>query len=83
MSMEEFRNYMIDELRYGPETVRATLRKMEYVLSRVTEDRHNDREAFQEFIRDVWEKKGNKTANGYVKIINRWLFLLLLLPRPE
>ena len=76
MSMEEFRNYMIDELRYGPETVRATLRKMEYVLSRVTEDRHNDREAFQEFIRDVWEKKGNKTANGYVKIINRWLSFL-------
>ena len=76
MSMEEFRNYMIDELRYGPETVRATLRKMEYVLYRVPEDRHNDREAFQEFIRDVWEKKGNKTANGYVKIINRWLSFL-------
>ena len=29
--------------------------------------------SFQDFIREVWEKKGNKTANGYIKIINRWL----------
>ena len=71
---EKFRNYMIDELRYGPETVKATLRKMEYVFSRASiEPVTAKRESFQEYIREVWEKKGNKTANGYVKIINRWL----------
>ncbi|MCL4314598.1 MAG: tyrosine-type recombinase/integrase, partial [Candidatus Thermoplasmatota archaeon] len=29
--------------------------------------------AIQEFIRGVWERKGNKTANQYIKIANRWL----------
>ena len=68
---KEFEKWMIDKERFGPNTVEATLRKMEYVLARTFS--RDDPESMQAFIRDVWEKKGNKTANGYIKIINRWL----------
>lgn len=69
-----------EEPSYGPETIRATLRKMDYVMSRISPERTREREAFQEFIRQIWERKGNKTANGYVKIINRWLSFQRLKP---
>jgi integrase len=68
---KEFEKWMIDRERFGPNTVETTLRKMEYVL-RHTFSR-DDTESMQAFIRETWEKKGNKTANGYIKIINRWL----------
>ena len=77
---EELKNYMIDELRYGPETVKATLRKMDYIMTRINPGK-DEREAFQEYIREIWDKKGNKTANGYVKIINRYLSFKKIAPR--
>ena len=76
---EELKNYMIDELRYGPETVKATLRKMDYIMTRINPGK-DEREAFQEYIREIWDKKGNKTANGYVKIINRYLSFKKIAP---
>ena len=32
----------------------------------------NDRIALQGFIRSVWQSRGNKTADGYIRILNRW-----------
>ena len=69
--LEEFERWMIDNQRFSPHTVNQTMRKVRYVFQ------HSDQPlsifAFQGFIREVWEKKGNKTANGYIKILNRWL----------
>ena len=69
--LEEFKRWMIDNQRFSPRTVNQTMRKVRYVFM------HSDQPlsifAFQDFIREVWEKKGNKTANGYIKILNRWL----------
>lgn len=67
--LQDFENYLIDELRFSPSTVKSTMKKMEYV------SRHcdiEDRQALQGFIRSVWGTKKNKTADGYVKVINRW-----------
>ena len=68
---KEFEKWMIDKQRFSPGTVQATLRKMEYVLEHTFG--RDDPESMQALIREIWEKKGNKTANGYIKIINRWL----------
>lgn len=69
--LEEFERWMIDIQRFSPHTVIQTMRKLRYVFN------HSDWplkvSASQDFIREVWEKKGNKTANGYIKILNRWL----------
>ena len=69
--LEEFERWMINDARFSPHTVNQTMRKVRYVFQ------HSDQPlsifAFQGFIREVWEKKGNKTANGYIKILNRWL----------
>lgn len=70
-AMKEFEKWMIDKERFGPYTVEQTLRKMEYVFSHTFGA--EDIESMQAFIRGTWEKKGNKTANGYIKVINRWL----------
>ena len=69
--MKEFEKWMIDKERFGPGTVETTLRKMDYVLTHTFGK--GDPESMQALIREIWEKKGNKTANGYIKIINRWL----------
>ncbi len=67
----EFRDYLIDELRFSATTVYQTMRKMRYVLSHTKSD---DRSAFQDFIREIWEQgNSNARANGYIKIINRYL----------
>ncbi len=50
--------------------MKATLRKLEYVANNagLSED------AIKSFVRSVWQNKGgNKTANEYIKVINRWL----------
>ena len=69
--LEEFKRWMIDNQRFSPHTVNQTMRKVRYVFM------HSDWplkvSACQDFIREIWEKKGNKTANGYIKIMNRWL----------
>lgn len=70
-AIKEFERWMIDKERFGPYTVEQTLRKMEYVFSHTFGA--EDIESLQAFIKGTWEKKGNKTANGYIKIINRWL----------
>ena len=70
-SEEEFERWMVDVQRFSPHTVNQTIRKMRYVF--FTSDFSLSLSDLQEFIRRVWEKKGNKTANGYIKIINRWL----------
>jgi len=67
----EFRDYLIDELRFSATTVYQTVRKMRYVLNHTKSD---DRSAFQDFIREIWEEgNSNAKANGYIKIINRYL----------
>jgi hypothetical protein len=69
-----------EEPSYGPETIRDTLRRMDYVMARISPERFGERKALQEFIRQMWERKGNERANGYVKIINRWLSFQWLKP---
>ena len=69
--LEGFKTFLIDELRFSPGTVQQTIRKMEYVLERVPSD---SLPGFQAFIRSIWEKgNSNNKANGYIKIINRYL----------
>jgi integrase len=69
--LEEFRQWLIDDQRFSPGTVSQTVRKLTYIFSHSRQPLAPD--ALQDFIRSVWEKKGNKTANQYIKIANRWL----------
>ncbi len=66
---KDFENWLIDEMRFSPSTVSATIRKFRFVGERSD----MTREGLQTFIRKIWKEKGNKTANEYIKIINRWL----------
>lgn len=66
----EFESWLIEEMRFSPNTVKATIRKMEYIRKHSNVE---SRDSIQAFIRDVWKNKGNKTANGYIKIANRYL----------
>ncbi|MFG1390439.1 hypothetical protein [Acidiplasma cupricumulans] len=34
-----------------------------------------EREDLQELVRNIWNTRSNKTANEYIKIINRWLYI--------
>lgn len=67
--LREFEDWLIDEMRFSPSTVHATIRKMKFVAEKCD----LTREGIQEFIRRIWHTKGNKTANGYIQILNRWL----------
>jgi site-specific recombinase XerD len=68
---EQFEKWMINDARFSPHTVSQTMRKIRYIFEHYNQPLSVF--SFQDFIREVWEKKGNKTANGYIKIINRWL----------
>ena len=68
---EQFERWMIDDQRFSPHTVNQTMRKIRYIFEHYNQPLSVF--SFQDFIREVWEKKGNKTANGYIKILNRWL----------
>ena len=70
METEAFENWLIEEMRFSPNTVKATMRKMQYLQKHCNVD---SRDSIQAFIRKVWSEKGNKTANGYIKIANRYL----------
>ena len=67
--LQEFEDWLIDEMRFSPSTVNSTIRKMKFV----SEKCDLTREGIQEFIRRTWHSKGNKTANGYIQVLNRWL----------
>jgi site-specific recombinase XerD len=67
--LQEFEDWLIDEMRFSQSTVKATIRKLKYVTARCD----MSRDGAQDFIRRTWRSKGNKTANGYIKIVNRWL----------
>ena len=67
--LEDFETFLIDELRFSPGTVKLTMSKIRYVSKRCD---INDRIAIQGFIRSVWQSRGNKTADGYIRILNRW-----------
>ena len=67
--LQEFEEWLIDEMRFSQSTVKATIRKLGYVAERCD----MSRDGAQDFIRRTWRSKGNKTANGYIKIVNRWL----------
>lgn len=69
LDYKELENWLIDEMRFSPSTVHATTRKLKYVADRCD----MTREGLQNFIRKVWNSQGNKTANGYITIINRFL----------
>ena len=68
--LRDFKNYMIDELRLSPSTVNDTLRRMPYIDNK---SKSMERDDLQELVRLEWNTKSNKTANEYIKIINRWL----------
>ena len=68
--LDNFREFLIDELRFSPQTVSASMKKLHYIF---TYSEGTSREAIQEFIRHVWSTKGNQTANEYIKVANRWL----------
>ncbi|KPV42913.1 hypothetical protein SE19_09140 [Acidiplasma aeolicum] len=70
MDYKDFKNYLIDELRLSPSTVNDTLRRMPYIENK---SKSMEREDLQELVRNIWNTKSNKTANEYIKIINRWL----------
>ena len=65
----DFENYMIDEMRFSPQTVQSTIKRLKF-LSRFAD--LNDRERVQEFLRKVWEQYGNARANQYIKVLNRY-----------
>ena len=69
--LDRFQAWLINDQRYSPGTVRQTMSRIQYMFSHSSQPLSMD--AFQAFIRKVWEKKGNKTANQYIKIANRWL----------
>lgn len=69
--LDRFQRWLIYDQRFSLGTVNQTMRKLTYIFSHSSQPLAPD--ALQEFIRSVWERKGNKTANGYIKIANRWL----------
>jgi hypothetical protein len=69
MKLQEFEDWLIDEMRFSPSTVNSTIRKMKFVAEKCD----LSREGIQEFIRRTWHSRGNKTANGYIQVLNRWL----------
>ena len=70
MLHSDFNDWLIDEMRFSPSTVKATIRKLAYIERNCNIE---DRESIQEFIRRTWQEKSNRTANGYIKIVNRYL----------
>ena len=68
--IKDFKNYMIDEMRLSPSTVKDTLRRLPYIENKT---KSMERDDLQELVRMEWNTKSNKTANEYIKIINRWL----------
>jgi site-specific recombinase XerD len=70
MEIKDFKNYMFDELRLSPSTINDTLRRMPYIENK---SKSMERDDLQELVRIVCDTKSNKTANEYIKIINRWL----------
>ncbi len=67
--LEEFEDWLIDEMRFSQSTVNSTIRKMRFVSDKCD----LSRDGIQEFIRRTWHSRGNKTANGYIQVLNRWL----------
>ncbi len=70
MSMKEFEDWMIEEMRFSQKTVHNTLRMLKHMAENCSLE---DRDSMNAFIRQVWSTKGNATANGYIKIANRYL----------
>ena len=70
---QEFEDWMIEEMRFSSKTVHNTIRMLKHMGEGCDVD---DRESMNAFIRKVWETKGNATANGYIKIANRYLKFL-------
>ena len=68
--IKDFKNYMIDEMRLSPSTVTDTLRRLPYIENK---SKSMERDDLQELVRIEWNTRSNKTANEYIKIINRWL----------
>ncbi len=67
----EFEDWMIEEMRFAAKTVKNTLKLLKHMESLGCD--LNDRDSINGLVRSVWEQKGNKTANDYIKISNRWL----------
>ena len=67
----DFEKYLIDEERFSPITVHHTLSKLNYIFTHTKGS--TSRDSIQSFIREVWNEKGNGTANQYIKVANRWL----------
>ena len=70
MSFTDFEDWMIEEMRFSQKTVRNTLRMLKHMAESCDVE---DRDSVNGFIRNVWSTKGNATANGYIKIANRYL----------
>ena len=71
VDLSEFEKFLIDEERFSPVTVHHTIQKILYIFSHTKGD--TSRDSIQTFIREVWQEKGNATANQYIKAANRWL----------
>ena len=71
MNPEDFKTWMIEEMRFSWRTVNNTIRLLKR-MERLGCDLE-DRDSINDYIREVWTEKGNSTANGYIKIANRYL----------
>ena len=70
MNKNEFEDWMIEEMRFSQKTVHNTLRMLKHMSENCDLE---DRDSMNAFIRKMWTDKGNATANGYIKIANRYL----------
>jgi integrase/recombinase XerC len=70
MTFSGFEDWMIEEMRFSQKTVRNTLRMLKHMAEACDPE---DRDSMNSYIRQVWSSKGNATANGYIKIANRFL----------
>ena len=69
--MQEFENWMVEEMRWSAKTVHNTVRMLSHMIELGANI--DDRDSMNDLVRRIWQEKGNQAANGYIKIANRYL----------
>jgi len=69
--MQEFENWMVEEMRWSAKTVHNTVRMLSHIMELGANI--DDRDSMNDLVRRIWQEKGNQAANGYIKIANRYL----------
>jgi len=69
--MQEFEDWMVEEMRWSAKTVHNTVRMLSHMIELGANI--DDRDSMNDLVRRIWQEKGNQAANGYIKIANRYL----------